>query len=220
MKVPYAPAALLLCAAIAPLSASAQDAKEEQKAAKTEARQSAKEEKQKKGAPDQAAAMKAWQEFSTPGAVHRRLQQAVGSWTAHVKMWMEPGAPAQESDGTAEYTSILGGRFVEEKFQGRAMGRTFEGRGWTGYDNNTKKVVSTWIDDMTTAIMLSTGSYDPSGKTLTTTATMIDPLTKKPQRVKSTTTMPDPDHMLFEMWGPDRSGNAYKTLEIAYTRKK
>jgi hypothetical protein len=33
-------------------------------------------------------------------------------------------------------------------------------------------------------------------------------------------TVVDPDHHVYQMWGPDPAGKVYKTLEIHYTRMK
>lgn len=213
--------AVLVGFALAALPCAGQDAKEQQKPARTEPRAAAKADaKGGAKAPDQAAAMKAWQEASTPGTAHKKLDAVVGSWTAHVKMWMAPGTPPQESDGTMEAAWILGGRFVRETFRGTMMGQPYQGEGLNGYDNVAKKYVSTWVDDMSTAVMVSTGAYDAAGNVLTMTASMLDPLTKKPAKVKSVVTATDADHMHWEMWGPDPSGKPFKNLEIDYTRKK
>lgn len=215
MKLSHA-AALLVCASILPLPSAAQDAKEEQKAPKMEEKAAP-----KKGGMSQDQMMKAWQEFATPAQGHKKMERAVGTWNAKVKMWMAPGAPPEESEGTMESAWIMEGRYIEERFKGTAMGQPFEGQGVMGYDNAEKKYFSTWIDNMGTGIMFSKGSFDASGKTLTMTSTMTDPITKKLAKIKTVSTMPDDDHMHMEMWGPDHAtGKVYKSLEIEYTRKK
>ena len=45
--------------------------------------------------------------------------------------------------------------------------RPFQGLGFTGYDNHPKKYVGVWIDNMTTSIMTSSGTFDAGGKTFT-----------------------------------------------------
>ena len=34
--------------------------------------------------------MKAWQDYMTPGAMHKWLATQVGTWEAEVTMWMDP----------------------------------------------------------------------------------------------------------------------------------
>lgn len=203
MKILHLPAALLVCAALSPAPAPAAEAK-----------------KKPAAPPSQEEAMKAWTAFATPGDAHKKLDAMVGSWTAHTKMWMAPGAPPTESDGTSEMAWVMGGRYVEQKFHGTMMGQPFEGEGWTGYDNYKKKYVGAWIDNSGTGIMTMSGTFDAAGKVLTTTGTIDDVVMKRPAKSKSVSTMSDADHMHWEMWGPDPSGKSYKMLEIDYTRKK
>jgi hypothetical protein len=100
------------------------------------------------------------------------------------------------------------------------MGQPFTGMGYTGYDLYKKHYVATWMDSMGTAIMNTTGSADASGKKLTFTGSMDDPMSGKKMNVKEQVTIVDDDHQTFEMWMPDHAGKMFKTLEIQYTRKK
>jgi hypothetical protein len=169
---------------------------------------------------DEQAMMEAWQAAATPGSAHKGLAGMEGTWTAKVRMWMSPTAPPAESDGTAENKMALGGRFLEQRYQGNVMGQPFTGIGYTGYDNIKKKYVSTWIDSMGTTMMVTEGTGDAGGKVITTTGSIPDALTKKTVAIKAVTTIVDADHTTYEMWGPDPSGKVFKTLEIHYVRKK
>ncbi|HEV8611341.1 MAG TPA: DUF1579 domain-containing protein [Thermoanaerobaculia bacterium] len=182
------------------------------------------DEKAKKTAPaagkmDEKAMMEMMAKYSTPGPEHKKLEAMVGTWDTTAKMWMDPSAPPQESKGVAENKMVLGGRFLEQSFEGTMMNQPFTGKGYTGYDLYKKQYVSTWMDSMGTMIMSATGNTDPSGK-LTMTGSMDDYMTGKKMDFKETMTMVDNDHQMFEMWmtGPD--GKMFKTLEIHYMRKK
>src|SRR5262249_52979692 len=72
--------------------------------------------------------------LATPGPYHEMLKKFAGSWKTETKMWMGPGEP-QVSEGTAEASMILGGRFLKQEAKGNFMGQPFEGFGLTGYDN-------------------------------------------------------------------------------------
>jgi hypothetical protein len=169
-------------------------------------------------APDEKAMMEAWMKAMTPGDPHKKLESFVGSWDVKVKSWMAPGAPPMESAGKAENTWALGGRYVEQRFDGSFMGQPFAGIGYTGYDNIRKQYVSTWIDSMSTAVMMSTGSM--SGNTFNFNATVDDPMTGKAQSMTEKVTVTDADHHTMEMWGPGPDGKSFKMMEIAYSRKK
>jgi hypothetical protein len=172
------------------------------------------------GKMDEKAMMEMMAKYSTPGEEHKKLEASVGTWDATVKMWMAPGTPPQESTGTAENKMALGGRFLEQHYEGTMMNQPFTGMGFTGYDLYKKQYVGTWIDSMGTAIMNTTGSADPSGKSFTFKGTMDDPMSGKKMNFKETMTMVDNDHQVFEMWAPGPDGKMFKTLEINYTRKK
>jgi hypothetical protein len=169
-------------------------------------------------AMDEKAMMEAWAKVATPGDAHKWLEPVVGTWDAKITMWMAPGAPPQESTGTSENRWVLGGRFVEQRYEGNFMGQPFSGLGYTGYDNYKKKYVGTWMDTMGTMIMTSQG--DAAGKSLAMTSTIDDIMTGKATTVKSEVKILAPDHHIMEMWGPDPTGKQYKTMEIHYTRKK
>src|ERR1035438_2526899 len=114
------------------------------------------------GMPNQEEMTKAWMAAATPGEAHKKLEPMVGSFTVVTKMWMDPAKPPEESTGTSESKWVLGGRFVEQRVEGTAMGQPFSGIGYTGYDNYKKKYVGSWTDTMGTMIMISTGTADAS----------------------------------------------------------
>ncbi len=169
--------------------------------------------------PDPKAMEEAMAAAATPGEPHKKLEPLVGTFEAHVKTWMDPSKPAEESTGTSENRWVLGNRFVESHFEGTFMGKPFSGMGWTGYDNVAKKYVGTWIDSMGTGIMMSTGKAERSGA-LAMSGTVLDPMTGKPQTFREKTTVADADHHTMEMWGPGPDGKSYKMMEIHYQRKK
>jgi len=172
-----------------------------------------------KAGPSQAE-MEAMMKAATPGDAHKKLNAMAGTFNADVKMWMQPGAPPSGGTGVAENSWALDGRFLQQNFTGNFMGMPFSGVGYTGYDNIKKKYIGTWMDTMTTSMMISTGSANADGKSYTFTSSMDDPMTGKPSPVKETVTVLDDDHHTLEMWSPGPDGKMFKMMEIAYTRKK
>ena len=100
------------------------------------------------------------------------------------------------------------------------MGMPFTGVGYTGYDNIKKKYIGSWMDNMSTSMMISTGTANADGKSYTFTSSMDDPMTGKSSPVKETVTIVDEDHHTLEMWGPGPDGKSFKMMEIDYSRKK
>jgi hypothetical protein len=211
--------ALALAAAMTVAGLAAADQAKPADAAKKPA-DAARKPAEQTAAPDEKAMMEKWLQVASPGAGHKALEPLVGTWDAKITMWMAPGAPPEESTGTSENKWVLGGRFVEQRYEGNFMGQPFSGVGYTGYDNLKKKYVGTWMDTMGTTIMVSEGSADATGKALTMTSTVDDIMTGKPTNIKNEIKIGDPDHHVMEMWGPDPTGKQFKTMEIRYTRKK
>ena len=175
--------------------------------------------------PNPAEMMKMMEEMAKLNENHKLLSEMVGSWNYTVKMWMDPSAPPSESKGTATRKAEMGGRFfvmdASGKFQmpgadGKMMTIDFKGRSTEGYDNAKKKFVSSWIDNMSTGIMLSEGTYDPSTKTFTFHAN-YDMAPGVQTKIRETLKVTDKDHHTMA-WFEQRGGQEVKTMEIAYTR--
>jgi len=171
-------------------------------------------------AAQQKVAMDAMMRAATPGDAHKKLNAMVGTFDAKVKMWMEPGAPPAESSGKAINEWVLGGRFVQQRFDGTFMGQPFSGIGYTGYDNVRHTYIGTWMDSMSTSMMTSSGDPDASGKNWNFSAMSMDPVSGEAVSLTEKMTMIDNDHQLFEMYGPGPNGSNFKMMEITYTRKK
>ena len=177
------------------------------------------EEKKQEGEMDMQAMMEVYTKLGTPGAPHKMLASLAGSWTAKVKSWCEPNKPPTESTGTSEQRMILGGRFLQHEFSGEMMGSPFTGIGFAGYDNHTKKYVSTWMDSMGTAILFFEGTASADGKTITQEARYDDPI-RGPMKWRSVTRIVDDNTHVFEMYSADKSGKEEKMMEITYSRKR
>ena len=164
--------------------------------------------------------MEAWQRAATPGEAHKRLEAMVGTFDAKVRSTIDPSRPAQESVGTSVNSWVLNGRYVGQEFEGEFMGEPWRGIGYTGFDNVQKKYVSVWMDTAGTGMMFLTSAPDKSGKTISGSARIWDPLSEKPLPVESKIVITDADHYSFELWGKAPNGNLMKLMEIQYTRKK
>jgi len=171
-------------------------------------------------APGADETMKAWAAYAAPAEPHAKLAKLAGTWEVKTKSWMDPALPPEETTGTCEFRMALGGRYLEQRFEGSMMGRPFSGIGFTGFDNAKKKYEAFWIDSVGTGMMIMTGTADASGKKTVYTGSMLDPASGRTVEMKSVDTLVDDDTILFELWmsGPD--GKMAKGMEMAYTRKK
>jgi len=169
-------------------------------------------------AQNQNQEMQAWLEASKPGPQHKHLEQFAGTWDVSMTYWPAPGAPPMSSKGTAEHKMIMGGRYLHQAVKAEMMGMPFEGLGTWGYDNLKKEHVASWLDSMSTGIMLSKGTADSAGKVFTFTGEYLDPQGQT-RKVKEILRIQDANKLVAEMYdiGPD--GKEFKNMEMTYTRK-
>ena len=178
----------------------------------------AKEKKQQKQI-DHQAMMEVYKKLATPGEPHEQLASLAGSWTTKTKEWMEPNKPPMESTGSCEEKMLLGGRFLQQECTGEMMGQPFTGIGVIGYDNHTKKYVSTWTDSMSTGIFVMEGTGGADGKTVTLKGGHQDPI-EGYMKHRAIWKMVDANTQVFEMYGAGKGKENMKMLEITYTRKQ
>jgi hypothetical protein len=161
----------------------------------------------------------AYMRLATPTENHRALEPMIGTFRATTTAWMEPGADPEEMHGTMENRWILGGRFVQGKLESQMNGMPFEGLLTLGFDNAKHRYVATWLDNMGTSMMpVMEGTADASGKVITISGTMDDPVRQKAVRVREKWTIQSRDQHDFEMWVKEGDGPEFQSLEIVYTR--
>ena len=170
--------------------------------------------------PDTAAMMKAWQEFMTPGSMHKWMEKTNGTWEGEITQWMDPKAPPMKSKATIVQSSALGGRYVTAKYAGTAMGMPMEGMSTMGYDNAKKMYVSTWIDNMGSGIVHMSGTYDETTKTLNLKGNQTDPMNGKDSDIREEMTLIDNDSYTMIMYGAGMDGKEMKFMEGLFKRKK
>lgn len=178
-------------------------------------------EKDKAMEADQATAaqMEAYAVASAPGPMHERLSSLAGEYEVTVKSWEAPGSEPTVTTGMATLEMAFDGRYLTEKFKGDMFGQAFKGMGLTGYDKVKDKVVSTWIDNMSTGIMMMEGKFDESGKVITTKGEYTDPVTGETGKLKGVTTIESPEKHRYEMFGMAPDGSEFKMMEIVYMKK-
>lgn len=170
--------------------------------------------------PDSATMMKNWQEYMTPGEMHKMLAKWDGEWNGEVTMWMAPGSPEQKSASTAVNKMIMNGLYQQSTHSGNMMGMPFSGQSTVGYDNHRKEFVSTWIDNMGSGIMVLHGPWNEASKTINLKGTMVDPGTKMDTDIRETFKIIDDNTQEMEMFVMTPDGKEFKTMNIKYTRKK
>lgn len=170
--------------------------------------------------PDSATMMKNWQDYMTPGDMHKMMAKWNGEWNGEVTVWMYPGAPEQKSTSTATNKMILNGLYQQTSHAGTMMEMPFNGMSTVGYDNHKKEFVSTWIDNMGSGIMVMKGPWDEATKTINLKGKMVDPGTKMDTDVREAFKIVDDNNQEMDMFVMTPDGKEFKTMNIKFTRKK
>jgi hypothetical protein len=160
--------------------------------------------------------MQKWQEYMTPGPMHKMMASWEGSWVTDGKFWMDEKTPPNESKGTCVNKMILDGLYQESVHKGDMMGRPFEGHGTLAYDNFRKVFQSTWIDNMGSGIMVLEGTYNASTRTMTLKGNWDDPIKGKVM-VRQTVKMIDDKTQQMEMYATSK-GKETKWMEMKLTK--
>lgn len=169
-------------------------------------------------APGMEAIMEAYMAYATPGEHHQHLAEQAGTWSTTVSSWGTPGSPPEVSQGTSERTLIMDGRYLLEKFTGETPWGPFQGMGLTGFDNIKQRYVATWIDSMSTGIMISESTEITDGR-ISYSGSSPEPMTGTYITIRSVETRVNDDTYRFEMFMPLPDGSEFKSMEIVYVRK-
>ena len=170
-----------------------------------------------KSGMSEAAMMAQWQSAMTPGPSHKRLDPLVGTFKAKTEFVMAPGVPPMVHEGTSVNRWVLGGRYLEQAYRGMAMGMPFEGIGYTGYDNPSKRFVGTWMDTFGTGLMNSVGVGRPTPAKMTFVAEAIEPSGKKIV-FDAIITIKNRDQHSYEMWTKAPDGKRFRNMIVTYVR--
>lgn len=165
-------------------------------------------------ADDQAAMMKAWEEFAKPGDEHKRFTEMVGEWDVAIEDYTS--GQTTQSKGEGKFSLIMDGRYLMQEFTGSMGGMEFKGMGLTGYNNQTKKFQEIWLDNMGTAIFFSEGTR-LDDKTTESKGMMTMPGMGEIQS-RNVSKAIDKDHFEFTMY-MTMNGQEMKAIKMDYTRK-
>ncbi|MHC5009447.1 MAG: DUF1579 family protein [Planctomycetota bacterium] len=174
------------------------------------------------GPPDMSEMMELMAKYGAPGEHHAELGYYIGKWKTEFKMVM-PGAPGMPpTEGSAEFSWLMEGRWLAQRFNSTMMGMPYEGFGLTGWDNYKNKWVQCWVDSMSTTLLTSEGVVvDPEGNVMVTYGLMDEYMTGEHDKiVKQVVRKVDDDTFVFEMWDMGIGPDGAPVFEITYTRVK
>ncbi len=168
----------------------------------------------------QAAMMKAWMDFATPGPEHKALMERAGAWKATVEDFNMGGLKSQAK---VTRKPIMDGRYLMEEFEGDMGGMPMQGLALVGFDNSTKEHFSIWLDNMGTGLTLAKGVKGNDPNLQETEGTMSGPMGTMKYRGVVKLEGPDKDvfeiHMSEAIMGGDPN-KEYLAVRITYERVK
>lgn len=163
--------------------------------------------------------MKAYQEFMTPGPMHKWMAKFNGTWEGDITSYMDPTTP-NKSKTTSVATTIMNGLYQTADMTGNIMGMPFQGHSIMGYDNAKKMFINTWIDNMGSGIIIMTGTYDEATRTLTLKGKQTSPMNGKDLDIRQEMKVIDDNNYTLIMYGEGPAGKEMKFMEGTFKRKK
>ena len=165
--------------------------------------------------------MRAEAEAGRLGPQHEGLAFFLGAWDVKSRFTM-PGMPDTPSPGTATFTWLYEGRWLQHRFDGAIGGMSMKSFGIAGFDSYRKKYVLTFVDDKSTRMTRAEGVVvDPSGKTTVLYGEMDEPsmgIADKAFKIVKRVT--GEDSYVQEIWDLGIGPDGMKVVEMNFTRRK
>ena len=168
---------------------------------------------------DMDAQMKMWEEYKTPGDVHKMMASYAGEWKSEIKMWQYPGAEPTVNIGISVNEMLLDGRYLQATHKAEFMGMEMKGISIEGYDNHTKEFTSVWMDNFGTGTMIAHGKWDEETKAIHYKGVVVDPMSGEKVGFREVMYYIDNDTQKMEMFMDTPEGE-FQTMEIMFTRVK
>jgi hypothetical protein len=169
---------------------------------------------------DDTTARALYLKYITPGEMHKMMATWEGKWDAEITAWMDASTPAQNATGKVENKMIMNGLYQLATFSADLMGTPYEGQGTTGFNNLRGLFETTWIDNMSSAILKMEGFWNGSTKTMNLKGRMLDPFTATTKAVRQTLKIVDDNTQIMEMFQTGADGKEFRMMQIKYTRAK
>jgi hypothetical protein len=173
--------------------------------------------------PEMQKMMESWGAYMTPGKEHTEMAKYAGKWDVKTRMRFGPNESWQDGGGTAEFKTVMGGRYMFEKMTSppdAMMPEGFEGFNIAGYDNYKKKYVFCWIDSAGTGFMVGEGDSKDGGKTISYNAECPDFMGKGMKKIRFIINHVDDNTIKSEMHETGADGKEYQSFGATYTRAK
>jgi len=153
-----------------------------------------------------------------PGPVHKQMDVLAGSWDVDVKYVI--AGQAHHGKAKCETRWVLEGRFLQQEYKSKFMGKPFEVLQILGYDNHKKRTIEIMMDSLGTGVLHNEGSISKDGAVISNEGESLDPATGKNSKLHTVTTILDKDHYTLDWFKPGADGKEEKVVSMTHTRRK
>jgi hypothetical protein len=156
---------------------------------------------------------------SRPGLGQKYLERMVGRWAVTKVFHPQAGAPVRSS-GECRQTMIQDGRFLQSEFVFRQGDRMTTGMGITGFEPETGRFTSFWVDSRQTRFSARQGREPFDGEKIVLYSVALDPESKESRRSKTITHLEDNGRTLIHrQYALGPGGGERLIMELLMTRK-
>ena len=158
------------------------------------------------------------QKLTQPGEHHELLKRFLGKWNTESRLTMAGQATPAEQ-GSAEFSWLVEGRWLQSKAEGRMMGMPLTSLLWMGYDNFKQSYVITMVNNLDTAMNHAEGDLTQDGKALVVYGTLDEYLTGEHDKmVKYVWRFLGDDEMVLEVHDLAIGETGTEVIEVRYRR--
>ncbi|MFM8271926.1 MAG: DUF1579 family protein [Gemmata sp.] len=158
---------------------------------------------------------------SKPGEGQKFLEKFVGDWDVAKAFHPRGGGEPAKSTGTCRQTMVHGGRFLQSDFTFGAGDAQTSGTGLIGFEPETGKFTSTWIDSRQTRMSFRQGADKFDGKKIVLLGQALGEGPKDgARRSQTATTLEDGGKkIVHRQHAIEPDGTARLVMELVLTRK-
>ena len=154
-----------------------------------------------------------------PTAEHELLTTHAGVWDVDCTFYMDPSQPPMQVKAR-ETVEMFGPFWTSSVFECEMFGAPYKGHCTVGYDPQSQRYVSTWIDTMSPTFFHFTGAFDAAGRVLEMSGRAYDCMFKRETDYRTREEHVGRDERIFEMFMRLPDGKEVKMFTHHYRRAK
>ena len=164
-------------------------------------------------------AQSSYEPRSGPGAGQKYLEKFAGDWEVSKVFYPRTGDPVR-SVGQCRQTMIHGGRFLQSDFTFGQGERKSTGMGVIGFEPETKRFTSFWVDSRQTRMSARQSREPFDGEKIVLYSLALDLDAKETRRSRTISTLEDNGRKLVHrQYALGSGGEERLMMELVMTRK-